>query len=63
MVIIIGLLLAVSDEPSNTDIVTRQEMILDNQRIILCLLLYPAEQRTEEVVAGCSASTPSAGSP
>ena len=49
----IGVLLVISDDPTLPDILEREEQILDNQQTMMCLLLYPAAERTPEVLVAC----------
>ena len=61
--VVIGVLLSlviliqIGNEPGHDDLVSQQNMILDQQRLMLCLMLYPEEQRqTPEVLAACQAT-------
>lgn len=61
--VIIGVLLSIviliqiGNEPGHDDLLGQQQMILDQQRVMLCLMLYPEEQRQNpEVLSSCQSS-------
>jgi hypothetical protein len=56
MLLTISVLILVSDDPTHEQLVERQQVILENQRLMLCLVLI--EDRTEASVAECSTQTP-----
>jgi hypothetical protein len=54
MILTIGILIMISDDPTHEQLMERQAQIMDNQRIVLCLMLYPEDERqTPEILASC----------
>jgi hypothetical protein len=50
----IGILIAISDDPSHQMLLDQQDLMIENQRVVLCLMLFDEEDRgSADVVATC----------